>query len=267
MTLENFKLKLESLYPQLVLIGDYINLSTKTRFKCLECGYEFEKEPTIMFGKNGGGCPRCAGRAQYTLEETREKVKLEHDNITFNPIREWKGLKTKVKCFCSIHNYEWETSANGLYKGSNCPVCSGTKHYITEEFKEIVSNEHPELEVIGDYVRNSVPIAIRCKNCGDITYKNPRNHKTFGCQVCARSRRLTTEKFKKLLENKNPDVELLGEYSGNDVKTKFRCKKCTYEWNTEPRIITSQLSGCPICGSSKGERLISQWLRSQKIPF
>lgn len=51
MTLENFKLKLESLYPQLVLIGDYINLSTKTRFKCLECGYEFEKEPTIMFGK------------------------------------------------------------------------------------------------------------------------------------------------------------------------------------------------------------------------
>ena len=267
MTLENFKLKLESLYPQLVLIGDYINLSTKTRFKCLECGYEFEKEPTIMFGKNGGGCPRCAGRAQYTLEETREKVKLEHDNITFNPIREWKGLKTKVKCFCSIHNYEWETSANGLYKGSNCPVCSGTKHYTTEEFKEIVSNEHPELEVIGDYVRNSVPIAIRCKNCGDITYKNPRNHKTFGCQVCARSRRLTTEEFKKLLENKNPDVELLGEYSGNDVKTKFRCKKCTYEWNTEPRIITSQLSGCPICGSSKGERLISQWLRSQKIPF
>ena len=146
-----------------------------------------------MFGKNGGGCPRCVGRAQYTLEETREKVKLEHDNITFNPIREWKGLKTKVKCFCSIHNYEWETSANGLYKGSNCPVCSGTKHYTTEKFKEIVSNEHPELEVIGDYVRNSVPIAIRCKNCGDITYKNPRNHKTFGCQVCARSRKLTTE--------------------------------------------------------------------------
>ena len=86
MTLENFKLKLESLYPQLVLIGDYINLSTKTRFKCLECGYEFEKEPTIMFGKNGGGCPRCAGRAQYTLEETDAEgnLTMRYEKVSFD---------------------------------------------------------------------------------------------------------------------------------------------------------------------------------------
>lgn len=39
------------------LIGDYINTSTKTLFKCKQCNYVWEAKPNNIF--NGKGCPRC----------------------------------------------------------------------------------------------------------------------------------------------------------------------------------------------------------------
>lgn len=39
----------------------------------------------------------------------------------------------------------------------------------------------------------------------------------------------TTEQFKKEMRTINPNIEILGEYTGSHVKTLCKCKVCEHE--------------------------------------
>ena len=70
--------------------------------------------------------------------------------------------------------------------------------------------------------------------------------KKIGCPYCI-GRNKTTEDFKKELFDKNPNIEVLGEYI--DAKTGILCKCLIdgHEWSPTPNdLLTGQ--GCPICG-------------------
>ena len=48
----------------------------------------------------------------------------------------------------------------------------------------------------------------------------------------------------------NPDVEVLGEITGDKVKVLCRCKVCGHEWNVAPYVL-KQKHGCPECKKVK----------------
>lgn len=68
-----------------------------------------------------------------------------------------------------------------------------------------------------------------------------------GCRKCAGSLSYSNEEFLQKLKKINPNIELLEEYTKNNVKIEVKCKKCGYKWKVTPNKLLSSKSGCPKC--------------------
>lgn len=128
----------------------------------------------------------------------------------------------------------------------------------------------PDIEVVGEYVGARNPIKVRCKVCGHIWSPWATNLLQRGsCPACVRirrgeKRRLSKDDFIRNLEDKNPDIEIIGEYEKASTKVLARCKRCGFEWPVLPRKLLSG-TGCPGCthsGTSFVEQLIYLSLQS-----
>lgn len=60
----------------------------------------------------------------------------------------------------------------------------------------------------------------------------------------------TAVELKKELLEKNPSVELVGDYLGTHTNTRFHCKQCGNEWDTTPNNVLRG-HGCPVCARKK----------------
>ena len=63
-------------------------------------------------------------------------------------------------------------------------------------------------------------------------------------------RKLTHDEQVAAIAKINPNIEILGEITGSDVKVLCRCKICGYKWETKPYCIKNG-HGCPECGKIK----------------
>ena len=70
----------------------------------------------------------------------------------------------------------------------------------------------------------------------------------YGCSYCS-GRGKTTSEIQS--EAKNKDVELISGYLGNEKPIRCKCRKCSNEWTTLPKVLITNGSGCPICGKEK----------------
>ena len=62
-------------------------------------------------------------------------------------------------------------------------------------------------------------------------------------------RKLTHEEFLNRLQQVNPNIEVLGTYTGTDNKIKCKCKIDGYEWETTPYRLLKKGVGCPKCNN------------------
>ena len=95
-------------------------------------------------------------------------------------------------------------------------------------------------------VHSNKRIKVKCNICGFEWSGVPFNMLAGdGCRKCGTKK--AHEKFLKEkdclineLKNINPDIEIIGEYTGRHSKIKTRCKICGFEW--EP-VVSSLLRG------------------------
>ena len=60
------------------------------------------------------------------------------------------------------------------------------------------------------------------------------------------------EKFVSEVEEKNPSVEVLGEYIKASERIRVRCRVCGKEWNPVANtLVRKNPSSCPECGKEK----------------
>lgn len=85
------------------------------------------------------------------------------------------------------------------------------------------------------------------KGVQETDFSHLHNYK-YGCPYCS-GRKKTTEEIQN--EIKNEDVVLISEYMGNEKPIKCKCKKCNYEWITQPKVLITNGAGCPKCGRKK----------------
>lgn len=74
-----------------------------------------------------------------------------------------------------------------------------------------------------------------------------KNYK-IGCTYCS-GRGKTNEDIEKEIKDEN--VILLSKYLGNEKPILCKCKVCGNEWNTLPKVLITNRSGCPVCGKKK----------------
>lgn len=109
---------------------------------------------------------------------TFEETVSERSNGQTFLLSTYKNSKTKVELGC-VSGHVWEVIPSNLISRGNglfCRECAG-KHKIsktTEEFKQEVAKVHPDIVVLGEYVKAHQDIEISCRN-GHSRFVKPTN--------------------------------------------------------------------------------------------
>lgn len=136
--------------------------------------------------------PHSANKGKTLRKWTKEKIEKVYDerNLIFKDT--YKTTLDKYTTQCAICGYgsdgTWRPSANSIiYKGTGCPVCSGSKETL-ETFSKWVKEHRPYFEVIKEqeYVNKDTKVKIKCLKHDEVFEITPNKFKQGqnGCPVC-----------------------------------------------------------------------------------
>lgn len=273
--------RLNKCNPNIVSLEEIINLSTKSKHKCMICEYEWYPIPDSLLRNHG--CPNCAKNKYLNNLKHNKKSHEQYINEVHNinpdieVIGQYINSKTKILHRCRIDNNEWYSIPSNILRGRKCPICSekhrsslrrkNHKDYVTE-----VENKVNNIEVLGTYVNAITPIRHRCKKDGNIWNISPNNLlRGYGCPICkVRENSLrfakTQEQYMLEVNNLNKNIEVVGKYINAFTPILHKCKIHNREWYEKPTNILHG-SHCPECtlSYSKGESLIKSYLNMNNI--
>lgn len=125
-----------------------------------------------------------------------------------------------------------------------------------DDFIQRLLQIRPDIEVVGHFTNVNTRIHVRCRNCGNEWNAIPAQLLSgYGCRKCGTEKahaplRKTHEDFLKEMKIKNPNVEVIGKYSGRHSKVAVCCRICGNEWNSEAGSLLSG-RGCPNCSQKQ----------------
>ena len=260
-THEEYVSELLSINPDIKVIGNYVDSSTKIEHECLKCKNKWDAIPSSVL--MGHGCPTCAKRRSGKQKrKTHEQfiVELNKKNPRVKVLGEYTNNKKKLLCECLDCGNVWNITPQSLLKGCGCPQC-GRKRVANklrkthEEFVEELRVSNPRLNVIGEYVDSSTKVKIECDICKYVWLALPTTILSgHGCPKCGGSLKKTNEQFLIELNQKLPNVIPLESYSSANNKINVRCKKCGYEWLIRPHDLLRS-KGCKMCRKKNVENL------------
>ena len=189
----------------------------------------------------------------------------------------YKNSKTKLIINCPIHGNFEQIPSNHL-SGSGCYTCghlltnkklSGSTEKFIHEAILIHKNRYDYSSLM--YVNNKTRINIFCNKHKKYFQQTPHDHitKKSGCPACGGNEKLSKELFvhnsKKIHGNKYTYHTAV--YKTVTNKLEIFCKKHKkYFWQSPANHIYGK-SGCPLCKSSKGEKIIADILETKLIEF
>lgn len=205
------------------------------------------------------------GKKNKTHEEYVKEVLDINPNIEV--VGKYINAKTKILHKCKIDGYEWYSRPDNILHGQGCPRCSGVERYSHEEYVQKVAEINSNIEVLEKYINNKTKILHRCKIDGYEWCVVPSAilHGQ-GCPKCSGNAKMTQEEYIIRVEKVNPDIEVLEQYIGYNIKILHKCKKDGYEWKISPNNILHGI-GCPKCNTSKGENAIKEWIEKMGILY
>lgn len=180
--------------PNVEVMGEFVDLNTKIRCRCLTCGFD-QWYPTPGNLLQGHGCIKCAGHMPYTDETYRMKLKSIHPQIEV--LGEYNGSGKNIAVKCLKCGNEWAPKAGALLRQKGCKVCRGLGIQNQEQYVTRLRECNENIEVLGHFISLYEPIKCLCKVCNNEweekrPYELLRGH---GCPNCDRSSSSYVEQF------------------------------------------------------------------------
>lgn len=152
-----------------------------------------------------------------------------------NLVRKLFGL---VDINCCFSDEQWATIEEQAYNNAKA------KNH--DAFVGEISKISPNIEILGRYQNSSKRIPVRCNICGHEWAAVPANILAGdGCKKCGA--KVAHEKFVKTqsefveqVRQANPEVEIIGRYTGRHNTVRAKCRVCGFVW--EP-VASSLLRG------------------------
>ncbi|MCR5450363.1 MAG: hypothetical protein K6F23_13320 [Solobacterium sp.] len=148
--------------PKIIVIGEYINTSTKIMVRCKTCGYSWAANPSTLL--KGNGCPSCGGTKKVSNNEFIKKLAVVNPDI--EPLEEYKNNHTKIMVRCIKCGHKWSVTPHNLIDNrSRCPMCthastSFIEQFIVEWLSRVLGTDavkHRDLTAIGSELDIYVP--------------------------------------------------------------------------------------------------------------
>ena len=175
-TKEEFIERLTNHKQKIKLIGDYVNLNTKTLFKCYY-DHEWISTPCNLLRR---GCPHCGGKLPLTKDIVNRRLSIDSRGIQM--IGEYKKSSTITKFLCDC-GHEWSTTPNSVLSGKGCPRCNDLR--LTQEIvNKRLQNEDRGIQMIGEYLGANTKTKF-IGGCGHSWFAKPNNILNGqGCSKC-----------------------------------------------------------------------------------
>ena len=129
-THDEFINEIKNINPFILVIGTYVNCSTKIEVKCLKCNHIWNAVPNSLI--QGHGCPACANNQKKTHQQFVSEMQ------TYNPyikvLGEYKTATTPLRVKCTICGNEWLSKPNRLLNGAQCQNCTKPHTSFMEQF-------------------------------------------------------------------------------------------------------------------------------------
>lgn len=125
-----------------------------------------------------------------------------------------------------------------------------------KEFVEKLYKINPDVEVIEHFINVNTRIRVRCCKCDNEWNAIPAQLLSgYGCKKCGTEKahlkvRKTQTEFVNQMSGINPNIEVIGKYTGRHSKIAVRCKLCGNEWNAEAGSLLSR-RGCSNCSRKR----------------
>lgn len=119
-TTEEFIQKMNTINPNIEIIGEYINNNTGILCRCKVDEYEWSPAPSNLLA--GKGCPICSGNKKKTHHEYVEEVAKVNKNVSVIDI--YINATTPILHKCEIDGTQWRARPSHILEGHGCPVCN-----------------------------------------------------------------------------------------------------------------------------------------------
>lgn len=256
----------------------YVDALTKIEIGCNIHGYFMQLPHNHISGR---GCSLCSGKlrgdAQRKTTESfiKEAINVHGEGVYDYSLVNYKNANSKIKIRCIKHNIIFEQRAGSHISGNGCPKCAVEKNSIPKRFTQdffinkcMVIHENFYDYSLVRYVNKKNNIKIICPIHGIFEKKAGEHIRGRGCPKCA-GRNKTTEEFIKQANNVHNNIYDYSQTIYTDANTKIAiiCKIKNHGLFYQRPSHHLEGTGCPMCNSSKGEKLINQYLATNQINF
>lgn len=239
--------------PNIIVLGKYVNSTTKIRVKCAKCGFEWDGFPDSLL--HGHGCRECMKRSiseKNRLPAGEFEARLQKKNPSIELLGEFQTASSHIQVKCKECGHIWNPIATSLLAGRGCPICAikrrGEQNRRTHEaFIHDIKTINPQVEILSKYNGAEKTVHAKCKVCG---YEWQPIAQVLlsggGCPNCAGNLQKTHEQFVEEVKQYNPNIEVIGKYINAKTKIALKCLICGREWNALAGNIRKG-QGCPSC--------------------
>jgi len=215
---------------------------------------------------------------KLTQEQFIQKAKKIHNNKYDYSQAIYKISSIKIKIICHDHGAFEQTPSNHLF-GQGCPICKVkniiekqlmTQYEFINKANNIHNNKYDYSQTI--YKGSYQYLYIKCFKHGEFKQKAHNHLIGQGCPKCkannskilhSDTKEIFLDKVKLLLNEY--DYSLVN-YINSSTKIKIICPKHGIFEQT-PNNHLSGKQGCPICNDSKGEKYITNYLKTNNHIF
>lgn len=268
-----------------IVLGNYINNTTKILMKHVKCGKEFYKRPADILNKKQGcsfcGMKRTADARRTKTSDIEEYIKKEKNN-EFSLVEHYmKNNQSRVKMLHKKCGTVSDMTYQNFKNSCGCSYCAEvqrrkTRKRTTDDIKEEIFNKFgTEYEVLGEYTGIFDKIKIRHNKCGTVFEKETDKFlRRTQCPKCTyeawkQNRSLTNKEFlenlKKVWGN---EYTPLDEYKRNFIKIRVKHNRCGHIYKVVPSSLLDG-TGCPECcmKQSKASRRIEKYLKEHSYEY
>lgn len=173
------------------------------------------------------------------------------------PLEPYVNSDTKILVRCTMCGNEWRAYPYNLYAGKECSICkhkeNGKKQTkSTEDFIKEMKIINPNIKILEEYQGSHQKIKCECM-IHSVEFATPPTHllrgKT-GCKLCIKnklkSHRISHEQYIQDVNKVNPNISILGKYTGVSETIEVQCKTCGFIWSPSASSLKCGY-GCPKC--------------------
>lgn len=255
---------------------NYINNKTKVIISCQIHG-EFSQKPNAHL--QGQGCHKCGimkvkKSLTASVSDFISQANKIHNNKYDYSLVEYKNTHSKVIITCPVHHAQFSQTPHNHLQKHGCPKCamefkkkilSSTQKEFIEKACQIHKNKYTYDKT--EYINSHSKIIISCKIHGNFKITPSHFLIGHGCTKCSNTYRRTNDEFKNdcnIIHDNKYDYSLT-DFKSHSKKIIIICHKHGEFMQSPGHHLSGH--GCPSCNESKGEKIISSFLKRNKIKY